>query len=92
MHRLVELAADDVASRRFGRLTIALALVELNEDRGVFGPCPTPQAHVPQRVHRLLSARPRLTAGRRLRLTAAAALVPVVPLLVTFVPGLRALG
>ncbi|MEU5954462.1 M56 family metallopeptidase [Streptomyces sp. NPDC047525] len=92
MHRLVELAADDVASRRFGRLTIALALIELNEDRGVFGPCPTPQAHVPQRVHRLLSARPRLTAGRRLRLTAAAALVPVVPLLVTFVPGLRALG
>lgn len=92
MHRLVELAADDVASRRFGRLTIALALVELNEDRGVFGPCPTPQAHVPQRVHRLLSARPRLTAGRRLRLTAAAALVPVVPLLVTFVPGLHALG
>ncbi|MFG2503071.1 M56 family metallopeptidase [Streptomyces sp. NPDC048441] len=92
MHRLIELAADDVASRRFGRLTIALALVELNEERGVFGPCPTPQAHVPQRVHRLLSARPRLTASRRLRLTAAAALVPVVPLLVTFVPGLRALG
>lgn len=92
MHRLVELAADDVASRRFGRLTIALALVELNEERGVFGPCPTPQAHVPQRVHRLLSARPRLTAGHRLRLTAAAALVPVVPLLVAFVPALRALG
>ncbi|MFD0419364.1 M56 family metallopeptidase [Streptomyces sp. NPDC127108] len=92
MHRIVELAADDVASRRFGRLTIALALVELNEERGVFGPCPTPQAHVPQRVHRLLSARPRLTAGRRLRLTAAAALVPVVPLLVAFVPALRALG
>ncbi|MFJ2767145.1 M56 family metallopeptidase [Streptomyces sp. NPDC087300] len=92
MHRLVELAADDVASRRFGRLTIALALVELNEDRGVFGPCPTPQAHVPQRVHRLLTARPRLTAGRRLRLTATAALVPVIPVLVTFIPGLRALG
>ncbi|MFD4631771.1 M56 family metallopeptidase [Streptomyces sp. NPDC058284] len=92
MHRLVELAADDVASRRFGRLTIALALVELNEDRGVFGPCPAPQAHVPQRVHRLLSARPRLTAARRLRLTATAALVPVIPVLVTFVPGLRALG
>lgn len=34
MHRLVELAADDMASRRFGRLTTALALVELNEDRG----------------------------------------------------------
>ncbi|MFF8395724.1 M56 family metallopeptidase [Streptomyces sp. NPDC016172] len=92
MHRLVELAADDTASRRFGRLTTALALVELNEHRGVFGPCPTPQAHVPARVHRLLTPPDRLTAGRRLRLTAAAALVPVVPVLVAFVPGLRALG
>ncbi|GAA2340767.1 M56 family metallopeptidase [Streptomyces kunmingensis] len=92
MHRLVELAADDVASRRFGRLTIALALVELNEDRGVFGPCPTPHTHVPQRVHRLLTPPSRLTPARRLRLTAAAALVPLAPLLVTFMPGLRALG
>ncbi|MFJ6834217.1 M56 family metallopeptidase [Streptomyces sp. NPDC091209] len=92
MHRLVELAADDVASRRFGRLTIALALVELNEDRGVFGPCPAPDAHVPQRVDRLLTPRDRLTTARRLQLTAAAALVPVVPVLVAFVPGLRALG
>jgi Zn-dependent protease with chaperone function len=91
MHRLVELAADDVASKRFGRLTIALALVELNEDRGVFGPCPPPQAHLPQRVERLLSATPRLSPFRRLRLTAAAALVPVVPVLVAFVPALRAL-
>ncbi|MEV0261884.1 M56 family metallopeptidase [Streptomyces sp. NPDC050617] len=91
VHRLVELAADDVASRRFGRLTIALALVQLNEERGVFGPCPSQLAQVPQRVHRLLSAAPRLTAGRRLRLTAAAALVPVVPLLVAFMPGLSAL-
>ncbi|MFG2307956.1 M56 family metallopeptidase [Streptomyces sp. NPDC048566] len=92
MHRLVELAADDVASRRFGRLTIALALVELNEDRGVFGPCPTPGAQVPERVDRLLTPRHRLTATRRLQLTAAAALVPVVPVLVAFVPGLRALA
>ncbi|MGW6544387.1 M56 family metallopeptidase [Streptomyces massasporeus] len=92
MHRLVELAADDTASRRFGRLTTALALVELNEHRGVFGPCPTPQAHVPARVRRLLTPPDRLTAARRLRLTAAAALVPVVPVLVAFVPGLRALG
>ncbi|MFS8199797.1 M56 family metallopeptidase [Streptomyces sp. CWNU-52B] len=92
MHRLVELAADDMASRRFGRLTTALALVELNEDRGVFGPCPTPQAHVPQRVHRLLTPPDRLPPTRRLKLTAAAALVPVVPVLVAFVPGLRALG
>ncbi|MER7491589.1 M56 family metallopeptidase [Streptomyces pharetrae] len=92
MHRLVELAADDMASRRFGRLTTALALLELNEDRGVFGPGPAPQAHLPQRVNRLLTPPDRLTAARRLRLTAAAALVPAVPVLVTFVPGLRALG
>ncbi|MBR8640178.1 M48 family metalloprotease [Streptomyces tuirus] len=92
MHRLVELAADDTASRRFGRLTTALALVELNEHRGVFGPCPAPQAHVPERVHRLLTPWDRLPAARRLRLTAVAALVPVVPVLVAFVPGLRALG
>ncbi|MFE7134867.1 M56 family metallopeptidase [Streptomyces sp. NPDC057638] len=92
MHRLVELAADDVASKRFGRLTIALALVELNEDRGVFGPCPAPDAHLPQRVNRLLAATPRLPAVHRLRLTAAAALVPVVPVAVAFVPALRALG
>ncbi|MFI8962471.1 M56 family metallopeptidase [Streptomyces sp. NPDC053493] len=92
MHRLVELAADDVASRRFGRLTIALALVELNEDRGVFGPGPAQDAGLPQRVNRLLAATPRLTAGRRLRLTAAAALVPVIPVLVAFVPALRVLG
>lgn len=38
VHRLVELAADDVASRRFGRRTIALALVELNEDAGCSAP------------------------------------------------------
>ncbi|MFJ5518371.1 M56 family metallopeptidase [Streptomyces griseoluteus] len=91
MHRLVELAADDTASRRFGRVTTALALVDLNEDRGVFGPSPTPHAELPQRVSRLLAAPPRLPAPQRLRLTATAALVPVLPVLVAFVPGLRAL-
>ncbi|MFE0577268.1 M56 family metallopeptidase [Streptomyces sp. NPDC058874] len=92
MHRLVELAADDMASRRFGRLTVALALVGLNEDRGVFAASSAPEAHVPQRVRRLLSAAPRLSPGRRLRLTALATLVPAVPLLVAFVPGLSALA
>ncbi len=58
----------------------------------MFGPGPAPGAGLPQRVNRLLTAAPRLTAGRRLRLTAAAALVPVVPVLVAFVPALRALG
>ncbi|OEV30628.1 hypothetical protein AN219_09790, partial [Streptomyces nanshensis] len=91
VHTLVEMAADDAASKRYGRLTIALALVELNEDRGVFGPAPTPLAQVPHRVQRLLSAAPRLTVSRRLRMTAAAVLVPAVPLLVAFVPGLSAL-
>lgn len=91
VHRLVELAADDVASRRFGRLAIALALVELNEERGVFGPCPG-IAEVPRRVNRLLTPAPRFTTARRWRLTAAAALVPIVPVLVTFVPALRALS
>ncbi|MQY11736.1 hypothetical protein SRB5_18550 [Streptomyces sp. RB5] len=92
VHRLCELAADDVASRRFGRLTIATALVELNEERGVFGPHQPPLAEVPARVDRLLAQQPRLPWQRRLRVTAYAALVPVVPLLVTFVPGLSALA
>ncbi|MEU6172156.1 M56 family metallopeptidase [Streptantibioticus parmotrematis] len=91
VHRLVELAADDVASRRFGRMTTALALVGLNEDRGVFGPCPTP-AMVPGRVDRLLAPGPRLTRARRLQLTAVALLLPVVPLLVAFGPGIGALS
>ncbi|WP_328297166.1 M56 family metallopeptidase [Streptomyces sp. NBC_00435] len=92
MHRLVELAADDVASRRYGRLTVALALVGLNEDRGLFGPGPAPQAHVPQRVRRLLAAAPRLSPARRMRLTALATLAPAIPLLVAFGPGLSALA
>jgi hypothetical protein len=92
VHRLVELAADDSASRRFGRTTTALALVELNEDRGVFGPCPSGLTQVPQRVDRLLAPAARFSPVRRLQLTAAAALVPVVPLLVTLVPALRVLG
>ncbi|MFC7217651.1 M56 family metallopeptidase [Streptomyces polyrhachis] len=92
VHRLCELAADDVASRRFGRLTIATALVELNEERGVFGPCPPRPAQVPQRVDRLLAQVPRLPWQTRLGVTATAALVAAVPVLVTFAPGLSALG
>jgi hypothetical protein len=92
VHRLVELAADDAASRRFGRLTTALALVELNEHRGVFGPCPTPLAQLPGRVHRLLDPAPRLPLSRRMRMSALALLLPAIPLLVTFGPGLGALS
>lgn len=57
-----------------------------------FGPSPGPEDHVPQRVSRLLAPPERLTPTHRLRLTAYAALVPVVPVLVAFFPGLRALG
>jgi len=92
VHRLVELAADDVASRRCGRLAVALALVGLNEERGVFTSYAPHRAQVPKRVDRLLTAPPRLSVLRRLRLTALAVLVPLVPLAVTFGPGLRALG
>jgi hypothetical protein len=96
VHRLIELAADDIASRRFGRLTTALALVELNEDRGVFGPCPAPldddSGHVSGRVNRLLDPEPRLSRVRRVRLTALSLLVPAIPLLVAFGPGLTALA
>lgn len=91
VHRLIELAADDTASRRFGRLTTALALVELNEERGVFGPAPAQLAEVPGRVSRLLDPAPRMPVGRRMRMTAYALLVPAVPLLVAFGPGLHAL-
>lgn len=91
VHRLVELAADDIASRRVGRLTTALALVELNEDRGVFGPSRTPSGQLPHRVDRLLDAAPRLPRAHRIRLSAAALLVTALPVLVAFAPGLSAL-
>lgn len=85
------LAADDTASRRVGRLTTALALVQLNEERGVFGPSPTPLAALPGRVSRLLDPAPRLPLARRVRLSACALLVPAVPLLIALGPGIGAL-
>lgn len=91
VHRLTELAADDIASRRFGRLTTALALTGLNEDRGVFGRPGAADVQVSHRVDRLLTPAGRMPAGRRLRMSAAAAALPAVPLLVTFAPGLTAL-
>ncbi|MYS21029.1 Peptidase family M48 [Streptomyces sp. DvalAA-14] len=91
VHHLVELAADDTASRRFGRLTTALALVELNEERGVFMPGPAALGALPGRVNRLLDPAPRLTVGRRLQVTVLAMMAPAVPLLIAFGPGLHAL-
>ncbi|MDX3071546.1 M56 family metallopeptidase [Streptomyces sp. NPDC088354] len=91
VHHLIELAADDIASRRFGGLTTALALVELNEDRGVFGPGSAPHGHLPGRVSRLLDPAPRLTRLGRAQASACALLIPFVPLLVAFGPGIGAL-
>jgi len=87
--RLVELAADDSAARRHGRLATAIALVELNTDRSPN--CPAPLAEVPRRVDRLLTGEPRLPVGHRLRYTATALVALGAPLLLAFAPGLRAL-
>ncbi|MFB7459865.1 M56 family metallopeptidase [Streptomyces sp. NPDC088337] len=90
-HRLVELAADDTASRRHGHLTTALALIELNQHRGVLS-CASSNRLLSERVDRLLQPPPRLDRRRRALTTAVAALVPLLPLLITFAPGLTALG
>jgi hypothetical protein len=90
-HRLVELAADDTASRRCGHLTTALALIELNQHRGVLS-CASSRRLLGERVDRLLQPPPRLLRRQRALTTTAAALVPLLPLLITFVPGLAALS
>ncbi|GAA3496372.1 M56 family metallopeptidase [Streptomyces albogriseolus] len=89
-HRLVELSADDTASRRCGHLTTALALIELNQHRGVLS-CSSSHRLLGERVDRLLEPPPRLGRRHRALTTAAASLVPLVPLLITFAPGLTAL-
>ncbi|MEU3858977.1 M56 family metallopeptidase [Streptomyces sp. NPDC028722] len=90
-HRLVELAADDTASRRCGHLTTALALIELNQHRGVLS-CDSSRRLLGERVDRLLEPPPRLLRRHRALTTTVAALVPLVPLLITFAPGLTALS
>ncbi|TGN81055.1 M56 family peptidase [Streptomyces bauhiniae] len=90
-HRLVELAADDTASRRCGHVTTALALIELNQHRGVLS-CASSRRLLGERVDRLLEPPPRLPRRHRALTTALAALVPLLPLLITFAPGLTALA
>ena len=90
-HRLVELAADDTASRRCGHLTTALALIELNQHRGVLS-CSSSHRLLGERVDRLLQPRPRLGRRRRALTTTVAALVPLLPVLIAFAPGLKALA
>jgi hypothetical protein len=91
VHHLVELAADDTASRRVDRLSTALALVQLNEERGVFLPGAAATAALPGRVNRLLDPAPRLPLARRVGVTACSLLIPAVPLLIAFGPGIGAL-
>ena len=90
-HRLVELAADDTASRQCGHLTTALALIELNNHRGVLS-CASSHRLLGERVNRLLDPRPRLGRRHRALTTTVATLVPLLPLLIVFAPGLTALG
>lgn len=90
-HRLVELAADDTASRRCGHLTTALALIELNQHRGVLS-CASSHRLLGERVDRLLQPPPRLGRRHRALTSTVAALVPLLPLLITFAPGLNALS
>ncbi|MEG3628983.1 M56 family metallopeptidase [Streptomyces poriticola] len=90
-HRLVELAADDTASRRCGHLTTALALIELNQHRGVLS-CASSHRLLGERVDRLLEPQPRPSRRHRALATTMAALVPLLPLLITFAPGLTALS
>ncbi len=89
-HRLVELAADDTASRRCGHLTAALALIELNRHRGVLS-CAGTRRLLGDRVDRLLAPPPRLDRARRAATTTAAALIPLVPLIIAFSPALATL-
>ncbi|MGV9790954.1 M56 family metallopeptidase [Streptomyces sp. NPDC003435] len=90
-HRLVELAADDTAARHCGHVTTALALIELNQHRGVFS-CASSRRLLADRVDRLLAPPRRLRTRVRALTAASAALSPLLPLLITFAPGIDALG
>jgi Zn-dependent protease with chaperone function len=90
--RLVELAADDSAARRHGRLATALALVELNTVAGTDPDCPSLFAEIPGRIDRLLSDATRLPVAQRLRLTVMALTALSAPLLLALAPGLHAIS
>ncbi|GAA3855400.1 M56 family metallopeptidase [Streptomyces lacrimifluminis] len=90
-HRLVELAADDSASRRCGHRTTALALIELNRHRGVLS-CACTRGQLGDRVERLLAPPPRLDAPYRAATLLAAALAPLIPLLIALSPALNVLN
>ncbi|GJF25304.1 hypothetical protein SHO565_58680 [Streptomyces sp. HO565] len=89
-HRLVELTADDTAARQCGHVTTALALIELNQHRGVFSHA-SGRRLLDDRVNRLLTPPPTLRPRKRTLIASAAALSPLLPLLITFAPGTDAL-
>ncbi|MFJ9732451.1 M56 family metallopeptidase [Streptomyces sp. NPDC101171] len=89
-HRLVELDADDTAARQCGHVTTALALIELNQHRGIRSRASSRRL-LDDRVNRLLTPPPTLEPRQRTRIAAAAALAPLLPLLITFAPGIDAL-
>ncbi|MFF4935201.1 M56 family metallopeptidase [Streptomyces griseofuscus] len=89
-HRLVEFAADHTAARRCGHVTTALALIELNQHRGALH-CASSHRLLDDRVNRLLAPPPTLGPRQRTLIATAAALAPLLPLLVTFAPGIDAL-
>ncbi|MFJ4602607.1 M56 family metallopeptidase [Streptomyces griseoluteus] len=88
-HRLVELAADDTAAQKCGHVTTALALIELNQHRGVFS-CASSRRLLKDRVHRLLTPPSTLRPPQRTRIAVTAALAPLLPLLIAFGPGIGA--
>ncbi|MEV1045404.1 M56 family metallopeptidase [Streptomyces sp. NPDC049916] len=77
-HRLVELAADDTASRRCGHRTTALALIELNQHRGVLT-CATTRPLLHQRVDRLLQPPARLSFPRKAVVSLYTGVAPLLP-------------
>ncbi|ROP46918.1 M56 family metallopeptidase [Streptomyces sp. PanSC9] len=89
-HRLVELAADDTAARHCGHVTTALALIELNQHRGVLSRASS-RGLLDDRVNRLLTPPATLEPRQRTHIAVAAALAPLLPLLIGFAPGIDAL-
>ncbi len=90
VHRLVELLADDAATRRLGRLEVASALLCL---AGMRSPAPALGAvgtAGAARVRRLLQAPPPLSRLQRGAALAALALVAATPLVVAAYPAYAA--
>ena len=94
--RLVEICADDVAARAHRRLALAHALVtmaEIGEQRPMSwtpaGSLGLVESDVAERLHRLLEPPVPLSQFQRTAICAATAALPLVPLVLMLIPGLR---